>query len=76
MTFLKTYWFLIVAGFGAACWVAHAEMSHQEQRTTTELVKILAERQIAEDAKEDGKKELLEKLCREGKLKEEDCPSE
>jgi hypothetical protein len=80
MNFLKDYWFLIVAGFAAAGWVAHAEVSHQSERSTKELVKILAERHIAEDAKEDGIKEgerkTLEKLCREGKLEARDCPDE
>ena len=64
---------IVVAGIAAAAWVAHAEISHQDAKTTKELVKILAERQIADDAKEEGGLEMLRKLCDAGKLEGEDC---
>lgn len=77
MNLLKSYWFIIVAIFAVSGWVTYAEVSHKDARDTKELVKILGERHIAEDAEEEGYKkgerETIERLCREGKLEGREC---
>lgn len=68
---------VIVAIVIATGWVIHAEIDHKKARSAEQLSRILGERVLADEAKEEGKKEgeleLLRKLCDSGKLEGEDC---
>jgi hypothetical protein len=74
-SWLRKNWFLVVTVFMVGGWVAHAEMSDMTSKKFTRsageihdtLTKMLEKQDKERDAERE-KRQLIERLCREGKL--------
>jgi hypothetical protein len=75
---IQTLIAIIVVLLGGLWWVydtrALAEVAEKQTRSNEEQIELLTDIHLKQQAAEDAEKALIEKLCREGKLKEGDCP--
>lgn len=73
MDTLKTYWWVLLIGFGIGGWAVASDIGQrtleQQMKTVADATVVLQQRHLADDAKE----ELRKKYCKAGKLPEEEC---